>query len=233
MGLALVPAGLRAKYQIDEREHAIAILAADFPVQYADILALLTAFTLKKSYIVAKGGSKSPVSEAIDGFLQGIHPVQHTIKKAVALGQTVKRPPTAPIGNPAGLGWTEKIFDIEISVDDIPVPIPTHKIDNYKQIPSEPRGVGVEVEWNNKDPFYDRDLNNFRLLRNLGVLSVGVIITRCTELQKLFDQLNKGTSYDNSTTHWNKLMPRVDGGGAGGCPLLLISLGMNCYDPSS
>jgi len=24
--------------------------------------------------------------------------------------------------------------------------------------------VAIEVEWNNKDPFYDRDLNNFRLL---------------------------------------------------------------------
>jgi hypothetical protein len=25
-------------------------------------------------------------------------------------------------------------------------------------------GVGLEMEWNNKDPFYDRDLNKFRLL---------------------------------------------------------------------
>jgi Restriction endonuclease BglII len=29
--------------------------------------------------------------------------------------------------------------------------------------------VGLEIEWNNKDPFFDRDLNNFRLLFELRV----------------------------------------------------------------
>jgi restriction endonuclease BglII len=113
------------------------------------------------------------------------------------------------------------------------VPIPPHKIDNFKKTPADPRGVGVEVEWNNKTEFYDRDLNNFRLLRNLGVLSVGVMITRLSELQALFDTLGKGKSYGNSTTHWDKLIPKVDGGGAGGCPLLLIGMGLASYDPNS
>jgi len=85
------------------------------------------------------------------------------------------------------------------------------------------------VEWNNKTEFYDRDLNNSRLLRQLHALSVGVVITRMTELQKLFDKLGKGQSYGNSTTHWDKLIPKVDGGSAGGCPLLLVGLGMKCY----
>jgi restriction endonuclease BglII len=71
------------------------------------------------------------------------------------------------------------------------------------------------VEWNNKTEFYDRDLNNFRLLNVLNVLSVGVIITRVSELQRLFDDLGKGASYGASTTHWDKLIPKVD---AGGCP---------------
>lgn len=48
-------------------------------------------------------------------------------------------------------GWTAKSFDIKITVDGNPVPIPTHKIDNFKN------RVGVEVEWNNKTEFYDRD----------------------------------------------------------------------------
>jgi Restriction endonuclease BglII len=47
--------------------------------------------------------------------------------------------------------------------------------------------VGVKVEWNSKTDCDDRDLNNFRLLRGLRVLSVGVIITRLTELQTIFD----------------------------------------------
>jgi hypothetical protein len=233
VGLNLIPEDLRARYTFDEREHACAILKEDFPTQWDDILTCLRAFTLKKSYIVAKGGAKSPVSEVIDGFLQGVAPVQKKLTKAAAAGVHVKRPPTPPIGPVSGRGWKEKMFDIEISVDRNPVPIPTHKIDNFKQLPTDKRGVGVEVEWNNKDPFFDRDLNNFRLLRNLGVLSVGVIITRLTELQAVFDQLQKGKSYGNSTTHWDKLMPRVNGGGAGGCPLLLVGMGLNCYDANS
>lgn len=138
-----------------------------------------------------------------------------------------------PIGPVSGRGWAEKKFDIKIEVDGNPVPIPTHKIDNFKQVAGANRGVGVEIEWNNKDPFYDRDLNNFRLLRQLGVLAVGVIITRLSELQRLFDELGKGQSYGSATTHWDKLIPKVDGGGAGGCPLLLVGMGFNCYDPNS
>lgn len=124
-------------------------------------------------------------------------------------------------------GWQERSFDIKIVVDDEPIPMPTHKIDNFKN------EVGLEVEWNNKTEFYDRDVNNFRLLKELRVLAVGVIVTRMTELQDLFDELGKGASYGQSTTHWKKLIPKVDGGGAGGCPLLLIGMGMNCYDPHS
>lgn len=60
-------------------------------------------------------------------------------------------------------------------------------------------------------------------------MSVGVIITCLSELQELFDKLGKGSSYGNSTTHWNKLIPKVDGGGVGGCPLLLVGLGLSCY----
>ncbi len=51
----------------------------------------------------------------------------------------------------------------------------------------------MEIEWNNKDPFYDRDLNNFRLLFELRAVSVGVIVTRCNELQEIFDALGRGT----------------------------------------
>lgn len=124
-------------------------------------------------------------------------------------------------------GWAEKKFDIEITVDGNPIPIPTHKIDNFKN------RVGVEVEWNNKTEFYDRDLNNFRLLNGLNVLSVGIIITRVSELQVLFDELGIGHKYGPSTTHWNKLIPKIDGGGAGQCPILMVGIGTQCYDPNS
>ena len=70
MGVELIPESLRAKFRFDEREHATAILAKDFPLEFQDILDCLDAFWLKRSAILTPGGARSPIPEAIDGFLQ-------------------------------------------------------------------------------------------------------------------------------------------------------------------
>jgi Restriction endonuclease BglII len=121
------------------------------------------------------------------------------------------------------LGWTEKKFDTAITVDNSEHKSPTHSVDCFKG------RVGIEVEWNNKDPFFDRDLNNFRLLFDLRVLDVGIIITRSSELQAIFKDLGKGESYGASTTHHEKLWPRLEGGGGGGCPVLTFAIRPSLY----
>lgn len=123
-------------------------------------------------------------------------------------------------------GWIEKKFETAIVLDGIKTDSPTHKIDCYKNT------VGLEVEWNNKDPFFDRDLNNFRLLFELRALAVGIIVTRCDELQTIFASLNRGSSYGMSTTHMSKLLPKIEGGGAGGCPTLVFGIRAALYDPN-
>ena len=124
---------------------------------------------------------------------------------------------------PRQLGWIEKAFDTRIVVDKSEFVTPTHKVDCYKN------RVALEVEWNNKDPFFDRGLNNFRLLFELRAIDAGVIITRCTELQQIFNQLGRGASFGNSTTHMAKLLPRLDGGSGGGCPVVVIGIRGSCY----
>jgi hypothetical protein len=121
------------------------------------------------------------------------------------------------------LGWIEKQFDTRIVVDKVEHHAPTHKVDCYKN------RVALEVEWNNKDPFYDRDLNNFRLLFELRAIDAGAIITRCTGLQAIFNALGKGASYGNSTTHLDKLISRLDGGGGGGCPVVVFGIRKEAY----
>lgn len=121
-------------------------------------------------------------------------------------------------------GWCEKQFDVRIKVDEDEKQSPTHSIDCYKN------RVGLEIEWNNKDPFFDRDLNNFRLLHSIAVLSVGVIVTRCDELQEIVKDLGRGTSFGMATTHMSKLLPKLEGGGAGGCPVLVFGISKKLYD---
>jgi len=121
------------------------------------------------------------------------------------------------------LHWEEKAFDTRFLVDGTELLSPTHGVDCFKN------RVAIEVEWNNKDPFYSRDLNNFRLLFELRVISVGVVITRCDELQDIFDALGKGSSYGASTTHMSKLLPKIQGGGAGGCPILVFGISKRLY----
>lgn len=120
-------------------------------------------------------------------------------------------------------GWQEKQFKTQIVVDGAPRDTPTHQVDCVKS------RVALEVEWSNKDPFYDRDLNNFRLLFELRAIDVGVIITRSDDLQALFDQLGKGPSYGQSTTHMSRLLPRIEGGGGGGCPILVFGINQRLY----
>jgi hypothetical protein len=121
------------------------------------------------------------------------------------------------------LGWKPKKFDTKITVDEHSFASPTHEVDCLKN------RVALEIEWNNKDPFFDRDLNNFRLLFDLRVISVGIIITRCDELQTVFDDLARGSSYGASTTHLSKLLPRIYGGGGAGCPLLVFGIKKSLY----
>ena len=144
-----------------------------------------------------------------------------------------KRWITTPGGNKSGVarwldgflgkrGWRETSFKTAIKVDEVETDTPTHKIDCFKN------GVALELEWNNKDPFFDRDLNNFRLLFDLRAVSVGIILTRCDELQDFFDVLGRGASYGASTTHMSKLLPRIEGGGGAGCPLLVFGIRRCC-----
>lgn len=120
-------------------------------------------------------------------------------------------------------GWKAKNFDTKITIDTDVLESPTHEVDCFKN------RVALEIEWNNKDPFFDRDLNNFRLLFDLRAISVGVIITRSDELQEIFNRLRRGKSYGASTTHMSKLLPRIQGGGGAGCPLIVFGIRKTLY----
>jgi hypothetical protein len=186
------PPDVCENYEIHEWKHASAILKMDFPSEWNDLVDMLRALRLKKSWIAKGGGNKSELAKWVDDFL-GVR------------------------------GWREKQFATAMIVDETRLESPTHKVDCYKN------RVALELEWNNKDPFYDRDLNNFRLLFDLRAISVGVIVTRCDELQDIFNDLGRGSSAGNSTTHMSKLLPRIQGGSGAGCPIIVIGITKKLY----
>jgi hypothetical protein len=196
MSTEKLPDFIQQNYELHEWRHATAILQNDFPSEYADVVGVLGALRLRRSWIQVGGGNKTELAKWIDHEL--------------------------------GLkGWKPKKFDTKISVDNEEMLSPTHEIDCFKN------RVALELEWNNKDPFYDRDLNNFRLLFDLRAISVGIILTRCDDLQEIFNELGRGSSYGNSTTHLSKLLPRILGGGGAGCPLLVFGMKKSLYDPQN
>lgn len=78
-------------------------------------------------------------------------------------------------------GWKKHNFEIKKIVDGEEKESISHEIDHVKRFPTGT--FALEIEWNNKDPFFDRDLENFKRLHADGVISIGAIITRGSSLQ--------------------------------------------------
>lgn len=128
-------------------------------------------------------------------------------------------------------GWRTHNVTIDKHIDGKPIfRVRGHEIDVFTMGDDGGYpGISVEMEWNNKDPFFHRDLSNFQALHREGVIALGVIVTRGPRLQKLLKFLgNKGeyptSKYGESTTHWNKLIPMINMGAGGECPLLCIGI---------
>tara|TARA_E500000305_G_scaffold93359_1_gene81812 strand:- start:2880 stop:3608 length:729 start_codon:yes stop_codon:yes gene_type:complete len=78
-------------------------------------------------------------------------------------------------------GWKKHNFEVKRIVDGVEKESISHEIDHVKVF--DTGTFALEIEWNNKDPFYDRDLENFKRLHADGVISIGGIITRGSSLQ--------------------------------------------------
>lgn len=81
----------------------------------------------------------------------------------------------------AALQWPKHNFEMTKIVDGVPKESISHEIDHVRN--TDNGTVAFEIEWNNKDPFFDRDLENFKRLHAEGAISLGGIITRGSEMQ--------------------------------------------------
>jgi len=116
------------------------------------------------------------------------------------------------------LGWKEARLKASLVVDDQAVQSDSHAIDYVKG------RVAFDLEWNSKDQTFDRDLLAFRSFFEYDKISVGILLTRSTSLNGVFKRLGVLTKYGASTTHMDKLLPRLRAGRGGGCPVLVLGI---------
>ncbi len=110
--------------------------------------------------------------------------------------------------------------------DDVEVHQDTHKVDYLKG------RIAFDMEWNSKDQTFDRDLFAFRTFFDYDRISVGVLVTRSNDLDSLFNEMGESIKkkYGASTTHMNKLLPRLRAGRNGGCPVLVFGITKKLVD---
>ncbi|MEX0282834.1 MAG: BglII/BstYI family type II restriction endonuclease [Arenibacterium sp.] len=82
------------------------------------------------------------------------------------------------------LGWRKHHFNVQTIVDGHQRAGVSHEVDHVSV--SDTGTLALEIEWNNKDPFFDRDLENFQRLHGLSAISVGIIVTRGASMQESF-----------------------------------------------
>jgi hypothetical protein len=141
---------LQRRFQVEWHSHARAILEHDFPKVVAELEDVLLSATVPIEEIIAGGGGEAKGTQRLRKGL-------------------------------AARGWKTEIFTVEKVINGIRREAISHKMDHVRTFET-PDGkvhtVAVETEWNNKDPFFDRDLENFKRLHADGAISVGIIITR-------------------------------------------------------
>lgn len=186
-------------YDVYDYRHAAAILKSEFPGEYQELFDVLKRFRFTEEQVKEAGGNESQIPKAFTRLL---------------------RPK----------GWEERVLNARIVLDDDEVvSTDTHKIDFVKN------RVAFDLEWNSKDQTFDRDLYAFRAFFDYRKISVGVLVTRSSSLQEYFRTLGEwvdkyGTKrpiaakYGASTTHMEKLIPRLAAGRSGGCPVLALGI---------
>ncbi len=205
---------LRDRYTLLQQRHGLAILATAYPAALRDIVDALDAFSLPRSEIDTGGGSKTEIAKRLDNFLvrRDWQELSVSVKNSITLTTRRKKP--------------KRLLEAsDTHRDTLDFDVQTHYIDCYKS------GVALEVEWNNKNTFFARDLAAFRALHDLSIISVGVLVTRGPDLQELLVSFGSAhrQKYGATTTHWAQLLGYIDEGAAGACPLVLIGIQPGCY----
>lgn len=164
-------------YEIEFVSHASAILEIDFPDAVAELEQVILNQSVPIEEIIGSGGGETKGTQRLRN------------------GLTAR-------------SWLKETFTIKKTINDEPRESISHKVDHVRVF-ERPAGmryrIALEIEWNNKDPFFDRDLENFKRLHSEGGISLGVMITRGTSLQDNLLSLVRRWVEENQIDNFERL----------------------------
>lgn len=104
----------------------------------------------------------------------------------------------------SALDWKKGKFEIRKTINGVERESISHEIDHVRRFESG-HTIALEIEWNNKDPFFDRDLENFKRLHAEGAISIGIIVTRGSSLQEQMLRFVRTWAEQNSVENFDNL----------------------------
>lgn len=199
---------INKKYEIWGYDHAGEILKS-YSKEYCEIRNVLEHLNITMQDVLLKGGNESPIPKKIRSeFIKQGWQTEQEIDGTLQV-EFYKKEPTS---DKVAKEWhTIKGY------------LTGYHVDYYKN------GIAIDTEWNSKDQTFDRDLAAMRAYYEAGIISLGIIITRGSELCT-FPPKYKLEKYGTSTTWLNQLIERLDCRRAGGCPILAIGIKPNAIN---
>lgn len=211
----MLPDGFADKYEVKSFRNAANLLVTAHKDEASQLFGVLNSFEIRMDDILKKGGNKSQVAKKLEAKLHPLGWNETRIsgdllvrRRAKALNTQTKSPKFLKVD---GTSILENFLD-------------GHQIDFVKD------RVAFDLEWNSKDQTFDRDLYAMRAFYECGIIDVGIILTRSTDLAQMFADIASRLDavksfkdkYGASTTWMGKLDYRVNAGRAGGCPILAL-----------
>lgn len=199
-----IPTDLQELYEIHDFKHAAAILVHEFPNESRELFSALREFRFTEEEVKLPGGNQSAIPKKFTSLLRDKE-------------------------------WSEDTLTAKMVVDERTISYDTHKVDYLKH------RVAFDLEWNSKDQTFDRDLYAFRTFFDYDKISVGILVTRSNQLDPWIASLGQYTDrygttrnvkskFGASTTHMGKLLPRLESGRNGGCPVLVFGITTKLLD---
>lgn len=189
-----IPDDISNLYEVHDFKHAAAILATEFREEFQEVCVALRIFRFTEEDIIIGGGNESNIPKKFSNIL---------------------RP----------MGWKQERINAKMLIDDTIIRHDTPKVDYIKG------RVAFDIAWIGKDQSFDRDLHAFRTFFDYDKISLGILLTRGNDLGPYSNRLGYNTQgkgindkYGHSTTHMKKLLPRLEAGQNGGCPVLVFGI---------